>query len=51
MIMPDIEMRLEAFVRVGHAIVVFPGVRAPLKKSSTSLVCSWRLRMTVCLFP
>ena len=24
-IMPDIEMRLEAFVRVGHAIVVFPG--------------------------
>jgi hypothetical protein len=24
-IMPDIEKRLEAFVRVGHAIVVFPG--------------------------
>ncbi len=25
MIMPDIEKRLEAFVRVGHAIIVFPG--------------------------
>ena len=25
MIMPDIEKRLEAFVRIGHAIVVFPG--------------------------
>ena len=25
MIMPDIEKRLEAFVRLGHAIVVFPG--------------------------
>ena len=24
-IMPDIEKRLEAFVRIGHAIVVFPG--------------------------
>ncbi len=24
-IMPDIEKRLEAFVRVGHAIIVFPG--------------------------
>ena len=24
-IMPDIEMRLEAFVRLGHAFVVFPG--------------------------
>jgi predicted Rossmann-fold nucleotide-binding protein len=24
-IMPDIEMRLEAFVRVGHAVIVFPG--------------------------
>ncbi|WP_028024363.1 nucleotide 5'-monophosphate nucleosidase PpnN [Enterovibrio calviensis] len=24
-IMPDIEKRLEAFVRVGHAIVIFPG--------------------------
>jgi predicted Rossmann-fold nucleotide-binding protein len=24
-IMPDIEKRLEAFVRVGHAVVVFPG--------------------------
>lgn len=24
-IMPDIEMRLEAFVRMGHAFVVFPG--------------------------
>ena len=25
MIMPDIEKRLEAFVRVGHGIIVFPG--------------------------
>ncbi|MGB0662450.1 MAG: nucleotide 5'-monophosphate nucleosidase PpnN [Pontibacterium sp.] len=25
MIMPDIEKRLEAFVRLGHAIIVFPG--------------------------
>lgn len=25
LIMPDIEKRLEAFVRIGHAIVVFPG--------------------------
>jgi predicted Rossmann-fold nucleotide-binding protein len=24
-IMPDIEKRLEAFVRVGHGIIVFPG--------------------------
>src|SRR5690606_14563597 len=24
-VMPDIEMRLEAFVRVGHGIIVFPG--------------------------
>ena len=24
-IMPDIEKRLEAFVRVGHGIVIFPG--------------------------
>ncbi len=25
MIMPDIEKRLEAFVRVGHGIIIFPG--------------------------
>jgi predicted Rossmann-fold nucleotide-binding protein len=25
MVMPDIEKRLEAFVRLGHAIIVFPG--------------------------
>jgi hypothetical protein len=35
-IMPDIEKRLEAFVRLAHGIVVFPGATAPPRKSSTS---------------
>ena len=25
MILPDIEKRLEAFVRVGHGVIIFPG--------------------------
>jgi hypothetical protein len=33
-VMPDIEKRLEAFVRLGHGIVVFPGGGVPLRKSS-----------------
>lgn len=36
-IMPDIEKRLEAFVRLGHGIVIFPVVLAPWKSCS---ICS-----------
>ena len=32
-ILPDVEKRLEAFVRVGHGIVVFPGGVGPPKRS------------------
>ena len=35
-IMPDIEKRLEAFLRLGHAFVVFPGGVVPPRSFSTS---------------
>ncbi|BBI61827.1 hypothetical protein HSBAA_31330 [Vreelandella sulfidaeris] len=33
-VMPDIEKRLEAFVRLGHGIIVFPVASAPQKRYS-----------------
>ena len=34
-IMPDIEKRLEAFVRISHGIIIFPGGAVPLKNYFT----------------
>jgi hypothetical protein len=34
-ILPDIEKRLEAFVRVGHGIIIFPGGAGTAESSST----------------
>ena len=50
-IMPDIEKRLEAFVRLGHGIVIFPGAQAPPRKSCIcSAFCSIR-PIAICRFP
>ena len=38
-IMPDMEKRLEAFVRVAHAIVIFPVVSGPLKSCCSCSAC------------
>ena len=49
-ILPDIEKRLEAFVRIGHAMIVFLVAWVPQKKFFIRWECYCILVMKACLF-
>jgi len=47
-ILPDIEKRLEAFVRVGHGFIVFPGGVGTAEEIRTCSASSWIPPMPAC---
>lgn len=47
-IMPDIEKRLEAFVRIGHGILVFRAASAPRRKFSTCSASCYAKKTRTC---